>query len=75
MNNRDKVAKFIELANKRVNRAIRDLRLVGNLANTRNYQYSEEQARKIIRAIQKEVDTLKQSFEDANNKSENEFKL
>lgn len=75
MSSRDKVAKFGELANKRVNRVIKNIRLVGNLANKRNYHYSEEQARKIIKAIQKEVDTLKQSFENADSKGENDFRL
>ena len=38
---RDKAAKFVELANRRVNRAIRDLQLVSNLANRQNYEYTE----------------------------------
>ena len=59
---RDKKSKFVELANKRVSRALKDLELVGNLANRRNYEYDEEQAKKIVKALQHEVDLLKQSF-------------
>ena len=59
---RDKRAKFIELANKRVNRAMKDLALVANLANRRNYEYDEEQARKIIKALQGELDVVRHSF-------------
>jgi len=59
---RDKRAKFVELANKRVNRAIKDLELIANLANKHNYEYDEEQARKIIKALQHELDLVKQSF-------------
>jgi hypothetical protein len=59
---RDKRAKFVELANKRVNRALKELELVANLSNRRNYEYDEEQARKIIKALQNQMDILKQSF-------------
>ena len=31
--------KFVELAEKRVNKSIKDLRLIGNLANKTNYDY------------------------------------
>ena len=58
MTSRDKAAKFIELANKRVNKALKDLKLVGNLTNKKNYDYTEEQAKKIIKALQKEVDNV-----------------
>jgi ABC-type Fe3+-hydroxamate transport system substrate-binding protein len=59
---RDKRAKFVELANNRVTRAIKDLRLVGNLANKSSYEYTDEEARKIIKALQREVDDLKARF-------------
>lgn len=73
--NRDKAAKFVELANKRVNKAIKDIKLISNLSNRQNYQYSEEQARKIIRALQHEVDMVKQSFLSSDNDSQSVFKL
>ncbi len=60
--NRDKSEKFIELANRRVNRALKDLKLVANLSNRQNYEYTDEQAKKILKALQIEFDSLKQSF-------------
>lgn len=60
---RDKSAKFVELANKRVNKAIKDLQLIGNLANRQNYEFTSEQGRKIVRALQHELDVVRQSFE------------
>jgi hypothetical protein len=75
MTTRDKGAKFIELANKRVNKAIKDLQLIGNLANRQNYEFTDEQARKIIRVLQQEVDQVKQSFQSTDETSRNEFKL
>ena len=75
MNDRDKSSKFVELANKRVNRAIKDIQLVGNLANRTNYEYSEEQAKKILKAHQQEIDVLKQAFQTAGESQKSEFRL
>ena len=72
---RDKRGKFVELANKRVNRAIKDIRLISNLANKQNYDFTDEQAKKIIRALQQEVDQVKQSFLSTEEIGRNEFKL
>ena len=72
---RDKAAKFVELANRRVNRVIRDLQLVSNLANRQNYEYTEEQAKKIIKVLQYEVELVKQSFTLSGDNGKSVFKL
>jgi len=72
---RDKSAKFVELANKRVNRALKDIKLISNLANRQNYAFSQDQARKIIRVLQQELDFLKQSFQSTKPVSKEEFIL
>lgn len=72
---RDKRAKFLELANKRVNRAIKDLALIANLANRKNYEYTEDEAKKVIRALQAEVDHVKHNFTIGIQSSKNEFKI
>lgn len=72
---RDKRAKFVELANKRVNRAIKDLELVANLANRRNYDFDEDQAKKIVKALQHQMDLLKQSFLNGNSTRQVTFEL
>ena len=59
LNKRDK---FVKLAEARVNRAVRDLRLVGNLSNRQAYSFGEEDVRKIFRALQKELDAAKVRF-------------
>jgi hypothetical protein len=73
--NRNKSAKFVELANKRVNRAIRDLKLVANLSNRQNYEYTDEQAKKIVRALQQELDTVRHSFAAEDSTAKNGFSL
>lgn len=72
---RDKRAKFVELAQNRVNKAIGHIRLVGNLANRANYDFDEDDAKKIIRALQKEIDAVKSKFNDASGSDSSEFTL
>ncbi len=67
--------KFVELANKRVNRAIKDLRLVGNLSNKGSYKYDDGQAKKIVRALQKELDVLKAKFSGSDGEDDDTFRL
>ena len=55
--------KFVELAEKRVSRAIKDIRLVGNLSNRSNYSYTDEDVKKIIKTLRSEIDALKSRFE------------
>lgn len=75
MASRNKTAKFVELANRRVNKVLKDLKLISNLSNKKNYDYSSEQARKIIKALQKEVETVRRSFEDPGHNRADGFKL
>lgn len=75
MTERDKSVKFVELANKRVNRTIKDIQLVANLANRMNYEYTDEQAKKICRALQLEIDQLKQAFSATGESHKSEFRL
>ncbi len=73
MSKRDE--KFIELAEKRVTRAIKDLRLIGNLANRNNYEYTENEVRQIIFALEKEVKKLKGAFSNHEVESSIDFKI
>jgi hypothetical protein len=47
--------KFVQLAEKRVVRSIRDLRLIGNLANRNNYEYTEADVQRIITTLMSEI--------------------
>ena len=67
--------RFIELAEKRVIKEIKSVRLVGNLSNRSNYSYSEDDARKIIKALESEIRNLKKRFSDESNPKEISFKL
>ncbi len=50
--------RFIEIASKRTNRIIDDLHLLGNCSNKNNYEYTEEDVRKMFNAID---DALKEA--------------
>lgn len=73
--NRTKRDRFVRLAVKRVNRAIKDIRLVANLSNKAAYEFTDEDVRKIAKALQKELDMLKARFGGPGESGESEFKL
>ena len=54
--------KFKELARSRVNRAINMIRLIANLGNKTHYDYTPEQARKIVNALNAEVRNVQIKF-------------
>ncbi len=60
----EKLEKFERLAERRVNEAMKKIRLIGNLANRNNYEYTEKHAKKIIDALEAELRTLKSRFKD-----------
>ncbi len=59
---RDKRSKFVKLAQARVNRAIKDISLIGNLANRSAYEYGDEDVKKIFKALHRELDAAKARF-------------
>ena len=75
LTHRDPRERFVTLANSRVTAAIQQLRLVGNLANKKNYQYEPEEAMKIVRALQKELDELRSKFKGEERRESTIFNL
>ena len=67
--------KFVALAEKRVTRTIKDLRLIGNLSNRSNYEYDEADVRRILRALKHEVTELERRFESPGRAEDVFFKL
>lgn len=53
---------FKRLAENRTNKIIDMLNLLGNLSNTSNYSYSEEQVETIFAAIEQELKEQKSRF-------------
>jgi hypothetical protein len=72
---RDKRAKFVEIATRRVNRVIKEIRLISNLSNRSAYEYTDDDVRKIARALQKELEAMKGRFETPGRVGDSEFSL
>jgi len=68
-------AKFVELAEKRVNRAIKDIKLIGNLSNRSNYSYTDHDVKKITAVLKKALDDMKARFDAKGESADAGFKL
>lgn len=64
--------RFLSVAEKRTNRILEDLRLLGNCSNKSNYSYTPEEVEKMFRSIEEEVDHVKMLFRL--NEGKKEFK-
>jgi len=71
----DRRQKFVELAEKRVSKALKDLKLIGNLSNKSNYSYTDQDVAKIYRALKTALDEMKGRFESSGSSDEERFKL
>lgn len=67
-----KQERFRRLASQRTNAVLHRLQILGHCANPQLYEYSEEDVRKIFRAIDLEVRTTKARFSNTNR---SEFQL
>lgn len=72
---RNKREKFVDLAEARVNKALKDIQLIGNLSNRSAYEFSEGDIRKIFGALQKGLDSAKGRFSKESEGSGGEFRL
>ena len=60
----DRLGNFERLAEKRVNEALKKIRLIGNLSNKKNYEYTDQHAQQIIDALDAELKGLKLKFKN-----------
>lgn len=67
--------KFVELAEKRVQRALKDIKLIGNLSNRSNYSYTDADVKKIYAALKKGLDEMKARFDSKGAAEDETFKL
>jgi hypothetical protein len=62
--------RFRKVASRRVKEILDKMRLLKNCANKNNYSYSDEQANKIISAIEAEWRKVKSEFNNSKSKNE-----
>lgn len=70
----EKRAKFVKLAEGRTQSALHAIRKLGNLSNSRAYEYSEADLKKIVKALKDAVTDLERKF-GSTGESTNTFKL
>jgi len=57
--------RFVRVAERRTNNVLLNLRLLGNCSNRQNYQYDQEDVKRIFQALDAEVRRIKGLFESA----------
>lgn len=67
MANESKNERFRRLAESRGNRLIREITLLGNLSNRKNYSYSTEEVERLFAPIQRELEEVRALFNPESN--------
>lgn len=70
----EKRAKFIRLAEGRVQGALNAIRKIGNLSNNRAYDYDEADVKKIMKALKEAVSDAERRFSSSDDQADT-FKL
>lgn len=60
----EKREKFERLAEKRVTDVVKKVRLIGNLSNKNNYDYTDKHVKQIIDTLEMELKILKARFKE-----------
>lgn len=55
--------RFVRIAEARTNRVLNDLRLLGNCSSRHNYDYTDDDVRKIFGAIEREIKAVKAKYQ------------
>ena len=71
----DKHDKFTSLAEARVNKLIKSIKLIGNLANKASYAYTDAEVKQMFRAIQEELDAARRKFASDGKNGGDEFRF
>ncbi len=67
--------RFENIASGRVNKVINSLISLEKCSNTYNYEYNEEDVRKMILVMKNQMDSLKSSFDKGLSKKQEKFKF
>lgn len=66
---------FKRLAESRTNKIINMLHLLGNLSNTSNYEYTDEQVKLMFDTLEKELEIQRQKFKRKSDRTKKIFRL
>jgi hypothetical protein len=71
----NKRQRFKNVAPRRVQRVLDSLENLSKCANKRNYEYTEEEVRKMLRAINDKLSLLKSAFSSSSGSSKQTFEF
>jgi ribosomal protein L7/L12 len=71
----EKREKFVKLAENRTVNAIKAIRVIAKLGNKNAYQFDESDVNKIVKALNREIDSLKTRMSSSGGKESVDFKL
>ena len=69
----EKRERFVRIVEKRTNKILEQIRLLGNCSNKHNYSYDEDDVKKIFSVIENELKEAKQKY--MSNSTKEKFKL
>lgn len=75
MSENKKREKFEELAEKRVTETLKKIRLIGNLSNRNNYDYTDEHVKQILSKLEEELKILRSKFSENQREKDSTFKF
>ena len=67
--------KFVELAESRTKSAIKAIRIIGKLGNSNAYDYDDSDVRKIVKALNSEIEAMKNRMSSTKASDGVDFKL
>lgn len=67
--------RFVRLAEARTNKIIDMMKLLGNCSSKTNYEYTEEDVKKIFGAIEREMKNTKARFNGTDTQKDDRFTL
>ena len=67
--------KFTKLAEKRTVNAIKAIRIIGKLGNPNAYEYDENDVRKIVKALNDEIEAMKTRMKNTKPSDDVAFRL
>ena len=70
MTGETKRERFVRIAEARVNKILDMMRLLGNCSSQSNYEYTDEDIKKIFNALEKELKNTKNRFLGVDSKEE-----
>lgn len=73
--NETKRERFVRLAEARTNKILDMMKLLGNCSSKTNYEYTDEDVRKIFSAIEREMKNARAKFNGFDAQKEDRFTL